>query len=85
MGGAEVEIRPCDARYLEWAAGLLRCNWGSTRVVSRGRLHDGLDLAGFVALAGGHPAGLATYRLADGDCELITIDSSRRHPASGRA
>ena len=75
MGDAEIEIQPFEARHFEWAAGLLRRSWGSTRIVTRGRVHDALDLDGFIALAGGRYVGLAIYRLADRDCELITMNS----------
>jgi ribosomal protein S18 acetylase RimI-like enzyme len=38
-------------------------------------LHRPADLPGFVATLDGRPAGLATYVMEDGSCELVTIDS----------
>lgn len=77
MESAEFEIRPFDRHYLEWAAGNLKRNWGSPHVVSRGRVYDALNLPGFVALLAGRPVGLAHYRLADGDCELVALYSEQ--------
>ena len=58
-----------------WIERLLRDNWGSTVVISRGRAHDATSLPGFVALIDGRAAGLATYRIEGSDCELVTLDS----------
>ena len=68
-----------DSRGTDQArmAGLLRERWGSTRVVTRGRLHDADRLPAFVAEAGGELAGVATYRLADDACEIVSLDSLR--------
>jgi len=57
------------------AMALLREQWGTTRMVSRGELWDAADLPGFVAWDGGRLVGLATYRIRDGDCELATLNS----------
>jgi ribosomal protein S18 acetylase RimI-like enzyme len=77
MEGAGFEIRPFATDHHDWATAFMSRNWGSTRIVSRGRIHNALKLAGFVALVEGDPVGLANYRLADGDCELVTLFSDR--------
>lgn len=66
------ELREDDR---DWARGLLRERWGSERVVSRGRVHEPAGLAGFVAEWDGARVGLVTYRLAEGECEIVTLDS----------
>ena len=80
-----VAIRLFEAGDRPWAADLLNQAWGSNLVVSRGRLHDALLLPGFVALVDGHRAGLVTYRLAKGECELVTINSLRPGAGIGSA
>jgi GNAT superfamily N-acetyltransferase len=75
MGGPAVAILPFGADHHQWAADLLRQAWGSSLVVSRGRVHDALLLSGFVAVMDGRPVGLVTYRLAENECELVTINS----------
>jgi GNAT superfamily N-acetyltransferase len=49
--------------------------WGSTRVVSRGVLYEAAQLPGFVAERSGARVGLLTYRIAGGECEVISLDS----------
>lgn len=58
-----------------WVESTLRERWGSTRIASRGRLHDAALLPGFVAELGGERAGLLTYRLDGDELEVVTLDS----------
>ncbi len=53
----------------------LERRWESRLVVSRGKLHDAAALPGFFACHHERMIGLATYNLADGACELVTLDS----------
>jgi ribosomal protein S18 acetylase RimI-like enzyme len=85
MARPEITILPFSGVYRQWAANLLEREWGSTLVVSRGRLHDALALAGFVAEMDGSPVGLATYRLEGSQCELVTINSLRPGAGIGTA
>jgi GNAT superfamily N-acetyltransferase len=43
------------------------------------------ELPGFVARAGDQIVGLVTYRIADGDCEVISLDSLREGFGVGSA
>lgn len=85
MGSTALEIHAFDAGYRDWAAELLQEAWGSHRVVSRGQLHDALELPGFVAVLDGLPVGLVTYRLAEDECELVTMNSLRPGKGIGTA
>lgn len=76
-------VRPFGQQDRAWAEALLTARWGSTIVVSRGRPHDLLGLPGFVAEDGGVRAGLATYRLEAGACELTSLDAVRPHRGAG--
>jgi catechol 2,3-dioxygenase-like lactoylglutathione lyase family enzyme/GNAT superfamily N-acetyltransferase len=75
MLAGDIEIIPFEEAHRTWAECLLVGTWGGSRVVSRGQVHDALHLSGFVALAAGEPAGLATYHLSMEACELVTINS----------
>jgi ribosomal protein S18 acetylase RimI-like enzyme len=68
-----------------WAAELLTRSWGSTRVVSRGRLHDALGLPGIVAGFGDERVGLLTWSVDGDECEVVTIDSLVERRGVGRA
>ncbi len=68
------ELQPADA---PWVADVLTSAWGSTRVVTRGHLHDAARLPGLVATLAARPAGLLTYRIASGELEIVTLNSLR--------
>jgi len=79
-----VRVRPLGEADREWATGKLRELWGEG-VVSRGRLLDATVLPGFVAEGDGEPAGLLTYRIDGGDCEVVTINAFPRGAGVGTA
>jgi len=54
-------------------------------VVTRGQIHDLPRLPGFVALDGDERMGLALYRIADDECELVSLDSLREGIGVGSA
>jgi len=58
-----------------WCADLLTTHWGSTQVVSRGRLQDTSTLPGFIAESQGKSVGLLTYRIEDTECEIVSLNS----------
>lgn len=70
-----MEIVILEAEHRPWANRLLKEQWGSTRLVSRGRVYDGSALEGFAALIRGAPAGLVTYRIEAAQCEVTTLNS----------
>jgi len=68
-------VRRLEAGDRSWAAELLAREWGSTRVVSRGRVQDAADLPGFVALLDGERVGLVTWSAQGDDCEVVSLNS----------
>ena len=87
-----VQIRARSGKDDAIVERLLRDSWGETMVVSRGRLHDARLLPGFIAVAGGKPAGLVTYRVHEGsapsaglEMEVVTIDAVTKRRGIGSA
>jgi ribosomal protein S18 acetylase RimI-like enzyme len=72
---SEFKIMRLSREHRDWAAGLLRERWGDVLIVTRGRIHDASTLPGFIALKAGKPAGLATYNVEGGHCEMVSLDS----------
>jgi GNAT superfamily N-acetyltransferase len=68
-----------------WLREHLALSWGSAIIASRDREHDAAALPALVALRGEELAGLATFRLADGECELVTIEAFVRWQGVGSA
>jgi ribosomal protein S18 acetylase RimI-like enzyme len=69
------QIVPLDDQYRPWARKLIEDNWGSTKIVTRGKIHDTSVLPGFVGVWRHGPAGLVTYRVAGEECEIVSLDS----------
>ena len=81
MTNAEFGIRPIFASDKAWVEDTLNEHWGSTRMVSRGVLHDITAQDGFIATreGSGERIGLATYAIRGaiqgGECEMTLLQS----------
>lgn len=78
-------VRALEPGDRQWAADVLTRSWGSTQVVSRGRLHDALELPGIVSGLGDERVGLLTWSVEGDECEVVTIDSLVERRGVGRA
>ncbi len=70
-----ISIQPITPEHQAWIKRFLEDHWGSKLIVSRGYIHDGTTLPGFVVMLGEQKAGLITYHIQDGACEIVSIDS----------
>lgn len=82
---SELVIRPPRAEERAALATRLVERWGTTVIISRDREHDAAGLPALVAARGATLAGLATYALEDGDCELVTLDAYEQRQGVGSA
>ena len=80
-----VQIRAARQDENAWIERYLSQSWGSATVVSRGAVHDASQLPAVVAVEGHEIVGLATFRFADDECELVTLDALRRREGIGSA
>ncbi len=71
----DLDLRPVERSDRNWVSRFVEEHWGSKRVVSRGTVHYPEELEGFVALQGGQPVGLATFRMRGAECEVVTLNS----------
>ncbi len=83
MSAITIEILTEGTRA--WADQLLATAWGSTQIVTRGRIHEASELPGLVAMLEGEPAGLMTYRLDPRELEIISLNSMREGRGIGSA
>jgi catechol 2,3-dioxygenase-like lactoylglutathione lyase family enzyme/GNAT superfamily N-acetyltransferase len=67
-----VTVRPLAEPDLPWAAEVLERLWGLPVVTPTGP-QDPTTLPGVVGEIDGRRAGLVTYRIAGGDCEIVTV------------
>jgi len=57
--------------------------WGSNRVVSKGRMFDPSELEGFAAVADEKVVGLVTFRVERDECEVVTLNSLSEGTGTG--
>lgn len=68
-------IREINANDKEIVTQLIAENWGSSIIVSKGKVYDVSSLPGFIAESDGKITGLITYNVHGNDCEITTLDS----------
>ena len=79
------QIRPIAQDDKSWITSLLKENWGSSIMVTRGKIHQADELPGFIALQEDQPVGLVTYNI-DGDrCEIVSMNSLAEGEGTGSA
>lgn len=69
-----IQIRQIEETDQEWITSILEKQWGSTKIVTRGKSYQANKLPGYIALLNGKKAGLITYFI-ENDCEITTLDS----------
>ena len=75
MNDPSFDIRPIVTDDYPWVTTTLSARWGSTKIISRGQVHQADQLPGFILWYREEPVGLTTYHIDGIDCEIITIDS----------
>ena len=87
MTQAGFGIRPILAEDKDWVECILNEHWGSTRMVSRGVLHDIAAQDGFIATreGSGKRIGLVTYAIQGGECEMTLLQSLAERIGVGAA
>ncbi len=83
--GAALTIRSLGDDEREELARLVTESWGSSRLVSRGAVHEVRDLPCLVATDGSRWLGVAAYRFSRGECELVLIEAFERGGGTGTA
>jgi ribosomal protein S18 acetylase RimI-like enzyme len=78
-------VRDATDADREWVVRAMEGQWGSTRIVSRGRLVDVLDLPTLVCREGDERLGLAVWQVHDGDCEVVAFHSPVPRRGAGSA
>jgi ribosomal protein S18 acetylase RimI-like enzyme len=71
-----IEVRPLGPGDHDWVCDFLLTQFGSLRVVTRGRMHHADQLPGFLAVLDGDQAALLTYRVDGGEMEVITLHAA---------
>ena len=75
MTSAGLEVRPVADENRPQLSELLRREWGTLEIVSRGEVHDLSRCPGVFCLDRDRIVGLATYEISGAECELLTINA----------
>ena len=69
------QVRQLKQGDQDWVAHFIKQHWGSTKIITRGRIHHADALPGFTAMQGDKPIGLVTYQIEGSQCEIVTMNS----------
>ncbi len=73
----KVILRSIIAQDLDWMTKLIIDSWFSTKIVTRGVIHDTRNLPGIVAILDDDRVGLLLYQIQSDKCEIISLNSLR--------
>src|SRR5580704_14466121 len=71
----DITIRPIQRADKDWIGEVLQKWWGSTVIVSGGKIRDAATLSGFIAMKESKQIGLVTYVIEKNECEIISLNS----------
>lgn len=80
---AEISIRSIKKEDKADLKQFIQGFWGSEKMVSRGKLHDISEHAGFLAKKDGKIIGLVTYEKSGEEMEITLLDSRERNRGIG--
>lgn len=72
---ANITIRPLQPNDLAWVEKILKERWGSTKMVTKGRLYEADKLPGYLVENEQGRVGLVTYWEDRDNVEIISLDS----------
>ena len=80
-----IEIRNATGDDRVWLTDLFVENWSSTKVVTRGVLHELLELPSYVAVSNGEPAGALVFRSQGASIEVVSLTAIAQNRGVGSA
>ena len=76
MNNTEIDVRETEPADRAWVRSFLQQQFRSTRIVSRGTLHQADQLPGFIAMLGNEPMALLTYSVSKGELEVVSLHAA---------
>ena len=58
-------------------------NWGSLVLVTKSKIHNSVELPGFIYKEDEKIIGLITYKIKNDDCEIVTLNSKLENKGLG--
>lgn len=85
MKKLDFKIREVKEEDRQWIKEFITKNWGSEKIISRGKIHFPHKLPGFIAIRDNEYLGLITYRMEGNSCEIISLDAIIKKQGIGKA
>ena len=71
----QYKIRPIQDSDIPWIENILTSEWGSTIIVTRGIIHKGDRLPGYIAERNDELLGFILYNIETENCEIIALNT----------
>ncbi|MFY9568199.1 MAG: GNAT family N-acetyltransferase [Acetivibrionales bacterium] len=78
-----LEVKQVDNSNRQSVVDLIADHWGSSIVVTRGKVHHAKDLDGFAVYENSEMVGLITYHIVNNECEIVSLDSMSENRGIG--
>lgn len=78
-----MELIPINGENRQQVNDLIRSLWYSTDIIVRGEVVDTSVLEGFTAMEQEKITGFLTYRIQDGECEIMSLESIKENQGTG--
>ncbi|MCX8128899.1 MAG: GNAT family N-acetyltransferase [Clostridia bacterium] len=69
------EIHEINEMNRSEISNLIEKNWGSTKMITKGKVHFVDKLPGLIATVNNEIKGLITFEINKGECEILSLDS----------
>lgn len=76
-------IRKIEKKDQVWISRFLEEHWGSPQIVTRGKIHAGDSLPGYIAELDNKKVGLITYTIVNCECEIVSLNSINERKGIG--
>ena len=78
-----MQVRPLNQSNHKWAMDLIKEVWISTKIISKGKVHDTNELPGIIAIHKNNRVGLIIYNLIGDECEIVSLNSLKENIGIG--
>ena len=78
-------IRKINEQDHEWIIKILTENWGSPKIITRGKIHEADKYPGFIVEYQNEKIGLITYHIEKNECEITSLKSLKENLGIGTA
>lgn len=76
-------VRKIINKDKSWLKNQIIKEWGSTRIVTRGKIYEIENLQGIIAEESGNKKGVITYHVKNNECEIITLNTIQQNKGIG--